>query len=101
VGYTREKHVSAAERMREQMRRDMLTDLDGEEEDDGDEGLPPGRKAEEEEADMEGVDWEEMVSPTKRVLSMDVSRFVERHSRTLMRIVACFAPSFPHLAATA
>ena len=57
------------------MRRDMLSDLDGEDGED-EETLPPGKKAgiaKEEEVDWEGVEWEEMVSPTKKVLSMEVS----------------------------
>jgi len=80
LGYTREKNVSAAERLRDQMRRDMLADL-GDEEDD----VTFGRKGEAEEKrkkgetgeeaeEMDGVNWEEMVSPIKRVLSMDVCR---------------------------
>lgn len=70
TGYTREKNVSAAERLREQMRRDMLTDL-GDDEEDG-----PGRtvgKPKKVDEDLDGLEWEDMVSPTKRVLSMDVS----------------------------
>ena len=70
AAYTREKNVSAAEKLRDQMRRDMLSEF-GEEED----GLSTrvsAAKADGGDEEVEGVDWQAMVSPTKRVLAMEV-----------------------------
>ena len=77
-------NLSAAERLREQMRRDMLSQFGGEEEGDvrfgvrsavKDEDERPPTKEEEvkREKRYEGVDWQSMVSGTKKVLTMDVS----------------------------
>ena len=50
------------------MRRDMLVD-EGEDEDQSE---PSIKAIVKEEEDMDGVVWLDMISPTKRVLSMDV-----------------------------
>lgn len=75
--------MTAAERMREQIRRDMLSELEGDEDDLAVGVKPPtstngavadnGKDTAKPKEDYEGVDWESMVSGTKRVLSMDVS----------------------------
>ncbi|KIR98798.1 hypothetical protein L804_03413 [Cryptococcus deuterogattii 2001/935-1] len=100
--YGKEENISVAEKLREQLRRDMLTDLDlgvgrsggeGEEEEEGvvrfgvedsrverlrrerereGEGGEQGHK---EEVDYKDVNWEEMIPGTKRVLSMDSTNF--------------------------
>lgn len=80
---SRDKGLTAAERVREQMRRDMLSSLDEEdpitkrkrelgligdkEEKSGENQAGKG--------DYTGVDWQDQVSGTKKVLSMDVSLF--------------------------
>ncbi|EAL19884.1 hypothetical protein CNBG0270 [Cryptococcus deneoformans B-3501A] len=95
--FGKEENISAAERLREQMRRDMLTDLDlgadrGEEDEEGvlrfgveesrverlrREGEGEGEQHEhKEEVDYKDVDWEEMVPGTKRVLSMDPATYL-------------------------
>lgn len=98
--YGKEENISAAEKLREQLRRDMLTDLDlgegqsGGEEEEEEEGVvrfgvedsrlerlrrereregEGGEQEHKEEVDYKDVNWEEMVPGTKRVLSMDVS----------------------------
>lgn len=85
---TRVKIVSDAEKLREKMRREMLSELGGGEEATGDVkfGIPskdkesPATDAEDEPSqegfkDLEGVDWPAQVSGTKRVLAMEVSCF--------------------------
>jgi hypothetical protein len=84
LGSAAEKNVSAAERLREQMRRDMLSEL-GTEDDilsvgksrtEGDASAAAKASATMDEVVLDetsGVDWDEQVSGTKRVLSMDVS----------------------------
>jgi hypothetical protein len=78
------RNVSAAEKLRDQMRRDMLADLGGSEEDEVRFGIPAaaakteGDLAEPEKPPAEAPaadepDWDEMVSGTKRVLAMNVS----------------------------
>ncbi|TYJ58984.1 hypothetical protein B9479_000423 [Cryptococcus floricola] len=97
VAHGKEENKSEAERLREQMRRDMLSDIDGaevggDEEKDVKFGVgpdtPPKReKVEDEEKkkegeqveekeDYEGVDWEEHVAGTKRVLSMEPGEYL-------------------------
>lgn len=82
-------NMSAAVKLREQMRRDMLAEMEVNNDDgsgrDGDVrfGIPGAKElaaemaaakaAKEEEEASAGVDWDEMVSGTKRVLSMTVS----------------------------
>jgi hypothetical protein len=78
---SRSTNLSAAEKLREQMRRDMLTQLGGEDEERVRFGVKPASDEQErdakaeikEEKGYEGIDWESMVSGTKKVLSMDVS----------------------------
>lgn len=78
----RERLVSAAEKVREQMRRDMLSSLGQvDDEDNVRFGIPQAKddKAELREEDAKvveenKVDWPAQVSGTKRVLSMAVSR---------------------------
>jgi hypothetical protein len=81
LGFGADKYVSEAEKLRERMRRDMLSEVK-EEDEDGLLGLskPEVKKAKAgEEAEQVlldedcGVDWNEQVSGTKRVLAMDVS----------------------------
>lgn len=76
------RNLSAAEKLREQMRRDMLADLGGEDEElvrfgikipDEKKTEAEGRKSEMEDKPGEEPDWDEMVSGTKRVLAMTVS----------------------------
>ncbi|WVW86410.1 hypothetical protein I302_108456 [Kwoniella bestiolae CBS 10118] len=92
-GYEKESNLSAAEKMREQIRRDMLSTLKSEDDDDdGEEGvvrfgvigdesreeLEGGKKLQKAEDDeYEGVDWEEHVNGAKRVLSMDPSTYLQ------------------------
>ncbi|WVQ75634.1 hypothetical protein IAR50_005263 [Cryptococcus sp. DSM 104548] len=97
VSHGKEENKSEAERLREQMRRDMLSDIDGTEVEDDDEkdvrfGVAPdaaprrekvedsGKEKEgeqvEKEEDYEGVDWEEHVPGTKRVLSMEPEEYL-------------------------
>jgi hypothetical protein len=77
----KESNLSAAEKLREQMRRDMLTELDEDQvlglnqvasrdrkEDQGDE------KDKKEAPVDDETDWQAMVSGTKKVLSMEVSQ---------------------------
>jgi hypothetical protein len=85
--FPKESNLTAAEQMREQMRREMLSEMGDEDEDDGlvlgnrrtdeeDDSRALGAKAKEQGVEIEGgdtVDWESMVSGTKKVLSMDVS----------------------------
>ncbi|TXT15802.1 hypothetical protein VHUM_00305 [Vanrija humicola] len=74
VATTRAKNMSAAERLRAQMRRDMLSELGGS--DDGDVKFGVPRAAEEDEAKPapadtdDKTDWASLVSGTKRVLSL-------------------------------
>jgi len=77
---SRSTNLSAAEKLREQMRRDMLSQLGGEDEENVRFSFKPPTEAaqikEEEQKETkgyEGVDWESMVSGTKKVLTMDVS----------------------------
>jgi hypothetical protein len=88
---TKASNLTAAQQLRDQMRKDMLTEIGGEGSDDevldlGKRRRDPDdeeerqerkrRKAKEQGAEVEGgekVDWEGMVSGTKKVLSMDVS----------------------------
>ncbi|WVQ94927.1 hypothetical protein IAU59_002013 [Kwoniella sp. CBS 9459] len=92
VAYKDRSNLSAAEKMREQMRRDMLSDLHGDDIDDDDEegvvrfGILPDDssvkreikdvKATEGENDLSGVKWEEMISGAKRVLAMDPETYL-------------------------
>lgn len=63
------------------MRKEMLSELRGDEEEDVKFGIPVKDETESERnpgqvegaKDYDGVDWSSMVSGTKRVLSMDVS----------------------------
>lgn len=70
--------MSAAERLREQMRKDMLSVMGGEDDSSmrfgvtASEDKAEARKEQEIEESYKGVDWEEMVSGTKKVLNMDV-----------------------------
>lgn len=76
-------NVSAAEKLREQMRRDMLADLGGDDEEQVRFGVKPAetkaeaKQKEDNTAESEGEepDWDEIVSGTKRVLAMKVSYF--------------------------
>ncbi len=54
----------------------MLTDVGDDEEESplGPKKEDANGEKEKEKEDWEGVQWEELVSPTKRVLSMDVSQ---------------------------
>ncbi|ORY31652.1 hypothetical protein BCR39DRAFT_493693 [Naematelia encephala] len=78
-----QRNLTAAEKLREEMRRDMLTQLGGEEDSDNDEDddlafgkisrqvdEKPERKKQSLE-DWDGIDWAEMVSGAKKVLSME------------------------------
>lgn len=78
---TKESNLSAAEKLREQMRRDMLTELNEDQvlgldqvasrdrkEDQGDEKDKMEASVDDE------TDWQAMVSGTKKVLSMEVSQ---------------------------
>ena len=77
------------------MRRDMLSQLGGDDEGDvrfgvrpksARDDLPPTREEEvKQEKQWEGVDWESMVSGTKKVLAMDVS------SRSALGTVVLYA----------
>lgn len=83
---SRSDNLSAAERLREQMRRDMLTQMGAVDEGDMRFGVKPPTGADvddrpskeevlqQESKGYEGVDWESMVSGTKKVLAMDVSQ---------------------------
>ncbi|WOO81534.1 G patch domain-containing protein 11 [Vanrija pseudolonga] len=73
----RENNMSAAERLRAQMRRDMLSDLGGGEGEDEDIrfGVAPPKDDDEDKpapagADEAEIDWPSLVSGTKRVLSL-------------------------------
>jgi hypothetical protein len=78
---SRSTNLSAAEKLREQMRRDMLSQLGGENEENvrfslkvpSDEVARVKEEEQKESKGYEGVDWESMVSGTKKVLTMDVS----------------------------
>lgn len=124
--YGKEENISAAEKLREQLRRDMLTDLDlgvgqsggeGEEEEEGvvrfgvedsrverlrrerereGEGGEQGHKKE---VDYKVVNWEEMVPGTKRVLSMDVST-LELPFPKKSRVINTAPPAFRSLQRT-
>jgi hypothetical protein len=100
-------NLSAAERLREQMRRDMLSQLGGDDEGNVRFGVKSASESNERpttkedelkrEKKHEGVDWESMVSGTKKVLTMDVS------SRNLMvwllitlMSIGCYASDVPH-----
>ena len=98
VIHEKEENLSVAAKMREQIRRDMLSDI-GDDEDDDDfasggtrlrsttnsllGGRPSSNRDEpsngsglaskKAEQEHEGVDWESHVSGTKKVLAMDVS----------------------------
>ncbi|KIR68309.1 hypothetical protein I314_01808 [Cryptococcus bacillisporus CA1873] len=101
--YGKEENISAAEKLREQLRRDMLTDLDlgigqsggeGEEEEEGvvrfgvedsrverprrelEREREGGEQEHKEKVDYKDVNWEEMVPGTKRVLSMDPATYL-------------------------
>lgn len=64
-------NVSAAERMREDMRRDALVELNDEEEEEED---PTPKMAKKEETEGEAdVDWASYIPSVRRVLRMDVS----------------------------
>ncbi|WVQ83658.1 hypothetical protein IAT38_005801 [Cryptococcus sp. DSM 104549] len=93
VAHDKNDNLSAAEKLREQMRREMLSELGGEDSDDEGAlrfGLPSDAKAsgsselekeketdeQEKEKAQEGVDWEEMVPGAKRVLSMDPATYL-------------------------
>ncbi|KAI9633819.1 uncharacterized protein MKK02DRAFT_38480 [Dioszegia hungarica] len=81
---SREKPLTAAEKVREQMRRDMLSSLDEGEEDpimkrkrelgllDGGEKVEDGQA---DKGDWKGVMWQDEVSGTKKVLSMDTESY--------------------------
>ena len=82
MAHDKAENMTAAERMREQIRRDMLSELEGDEDDlafgmkprvstNGD-GVDSGKDTKAKE-DYEGVGWESLVSGTKRVLNMAVS----------------------------
>jgi len=78
---SRSTNLSAAEKLREQMRRDMLSQLGGDDEENVRFSFKPpteAAKVKEEEQKgtkgYEGVDWESMVSGTKKVLTMDVGQ---------------------------
>ncbi|KAK4683583.1 hypothetical protein P7C73_g6656, partial [Tremellales sp. Uapishka_1] len=65
--FAADKNMSAAERLRAEMRRDMLGDVGDVEEVSVEKVKEEQERGEEE----EGVDWEDLVSGTKRVLSME------------------------------
>ncbi|WVN90023.1 uncharacterized protein L203_105255 [Cryptococcus depauperatus CBS 7841] len=89
--HDKSENLSAAEILREQLRRDMLSDLgkvNGEEES-GELrfGVMPSTlsttlpfddaKSKQQSEEYEGVNWKELVSPVKRVLSMDSATYLE------------------------
>ncbi|ADV23243.1 Hypothetical Protein CGB_G0290W [Cryptococcus gattii WM276] len=101
--YGKEENISAAEKLREQLKRDMFTDLDlgigqsggeGEEEEEGvvrfgvedsrverlrrerEREGEGGEREHKEEVDYKDMNWEEMVPGTKRVLSMDPATYL-------------------------
>ncbi|KAK8853443.1 hypothetical protein IAR55_004149 [Kwoniella newhampshirensis] len=95
LSHGKQENLSAAEKMREQIRRDMLTDLgdggDDSEDEDGVVRFGTGISAERKHDDMEerqgktgdgetetyeGVNWEDMVSGVKRVLAMDPATYL-------------------------
>ncbi|OCF30937.1 hypothetical protein I316_07465 [Kwoniella heveanensis BCC8398] len=92
LAYKDGSNLSAAEKMREQIRRDMLSDLHGPDEDEDDEGgvvrfgILPDKDDQKREAikdatvtgrdDTAGVIWDEMVSGAKRVLAMDPEAYL-------------------------
>ncbi|WWD19871.1 hypothetical protein CI109_104339 [Kwoniella shandongensis] len=94
VSHGKEENLSAAERMREQIRRDMLSDLAGDDDDDEEEGVVrfgtgtetiTEKKAHGDDQlrgrgktkdEYEGVKWEEHVPGVKRVLSMDPATYL-------------------------
>jgi hypothetical protein len=94
------RYVSEAERTRERMRRDMLTVIPTDEEDEvlarkkrlGLDGEAIGAKPVEDTKVYGDIDWKEMVSGTKKVLGMDVSwpdrvdgtcKHLEEHSKLI------------------
>lgn len=99
-------NLSAAEKLREQMRRDMLSQLGGEEEGKVRFGVGPTTDSEDrpatepevkQEKGYENVDWQSMVSGTKRVLTMDVSTSHNCTGRDEWLIgVACDTCDIPH-----
>lgn len=109
---SRSENLSAAERLREQMRRDMLTQMGGEDEGDVRFGVKPKSEtddrpptaAEDEQRKKESpeVDWESMVSGTKKVLTMDVSRGLPHFVilSTPLTESARHASHLPHLPVT-
>ncbi|WWC72246.1 uncharacterized protein I206_106208 [Kwoniella pini CBS 10737] len=92
-GYEKESNLSAAEKLREQMRRDMLSTLksDANSDDDDeeglvrfgiikedDDGLEEGKKLERKyEDEFAGVDWNDQVNGAKRVLAMDPEIYLQ------------------------
>ncbi|KAL1410825.1 hypothetical protein Q8F55_001768 [Vanrija albida] len=68
---SREKNMSAAERLRAHMRRDMLSELGGDEDGDVRFGAAPKDSESDKPAPTEPdeTDWPALVSPTKRVLA--------------------------------
>ena len=102
--------MSAASLVREQMRKDMLSSLGGDEELDagGEEirfGIPAAKELEAERQRAEelndakveqGIDWESMVSGTKRVLSMAVS--VAPLLRSVLQSLGCISSRSPRSA---
>lgn len=95
-------NLSAAEKLRDQMRRDMLSQLGGEDEENVRFTFKPPSEAakikEEEQRETrgyEGIDWESMVSGTKKVLTMDVS-----HPRWTPLTIDQDTSHFPSIAIT-
>ncbi|WRT69997.1 uncharacterized protein IL334_006990 [Kwoniella shivajii] len=88
-GFERESNLSAAEKLREQMRKDMLSTLAGDEEDNDegvirfglaqeDESLAEAKKLDKQKDDeYRGVNWQEHVQGAKRVLSMDPATYLQ------------------------
>ncbi|OCF61544.1 hypothetical protein L486_01196 [Kwoniella mangroviensis CBS 10435] len=94
-GYEKESNLSAAEKLRDQMRKDMLSTLKSDDDHEDDEGVIrfgvmddsepgqergkklPTQKLNENEDEYKGVSWEEHVNGAKRVLSMDPSTYLQ------------------------
>lgn len=91
------------------MRRDMLSQMGGEDEGDMRFGVRPTADADERVAkateveakkEYEDVDWESMVSGTKKVLTMDVSLVITLSSSRQLIVVARDASDLPDLPTT-
>ena len=77
----KEDKMTEAERVRQQLRREMLSDLPDDEDDgvDGEAFRTDTHGVKMQEEDYEGVDWDDQVAGTKRVLSMEVSCVTQLH----------------------